>query len=234
VPPPNENYMKPVEADNRGTADNFETAALAHEISGRVASISMFIQEIALREGQQASTFLEERLRRLGRVAAELQQIVDAIRRMADDTPPVRESVDVATLATALARSATERTTKFRRTTVVVQSGIEVMGSPGEVAILLDNLIGNALKFSASRTAPIIRVTSESQPDQTIVHVSDNGVGIAREDECRIFEPFAKCHSGFDGTGLGLAIAKRIVERHGGKIWATGAVGLGTTVSFHL
>jgi signal transduction histidine kinase len=114
------------------------------------------------------------------------------------------------------------------------QWAYQVMGDREEIEIVLDNLIGNAFKFSALRQTPEVRVTASAEFGRTVVHVSDNGVGIAPEDATRIFGPFARCHSGFDGSGVGLAVARRIVERHGGRIWAAGEPGLGATVSFCL
>ena len=220
-------------AANRSTKRELGTAALVHEIQGRVASIAMFSGELARSDQRHESTYLDERLQRIRRAAVELQKILDAVRRLDDDTPPVGSTVDVAALAKRIFQSYVERVPAFRLTTAVVQSHIQIIGAPTEIAILLENLIGNALKFSAIRPTPVVRVSAEAQESRTIVHVSDNGVGIASEDAWRMFEPFTRCHAGFEGSGLGLAIAKRIVERHGGVIWATGALDVGTTVSFH-
>jgi len=194
----------------------------------------MFSDELAINDRRHESAYLEKRLQQIRRAAAELLQILDAVRRLDDVAPPVRAAVDVSTLAKTIAQSYVERIPRFRLATVLVQSNVHVVAAPEEVALLLENLVGNALKFSASRTTPVIRVSAEAKANRTVVHVSDNGVGIAPEDAERMFEPFTRCHSGFDGSGLGLAIAKRIVDRHGGEIWATGALGLGTTVSFHV
>jgi signal transduction histidine kinase len=107
-----------------------------------------------------------------------------------------------------------------------------MMSDPSEIEIVLDNLIGNSLKFSAPRDAPEIRITAGLDSGDMVVHVSDNGVGITADDLCRIFEPFTRCHPGFQGSGLGLTLARHIVVRHGGRIWATGESGHGTTISF--
>ena len=210
------------------------TAALVHELQGRIASVAMFSDELASSDRRHESPYLEKRLQQIRRTAQELLQIIDAVRRLDDDTPPVRAAVDVTAIAKSIAQSYVERDPRCRAATVIVQSRIQVVAAPEEIAVLLQNLLGNALKFSASRSTPAIRVSAEMQAIRTVVHVSDNGVGIAPEDAVRMFEQFTRCHSGFEGSGIGLAIAKRIVERHGGEIWATGALGLGTTVSFYV
>jgi signal transduction histidine kinase len=122
----------------------------------------------------------------------------------------------------------------FGRAKIRVQSTIQVVGDLEEIKIVLDNLIGNALKFSSRREIPEVRVTATTELDRIVVHVSDNGVGIASEDAARIFQPFTRCHTDFEGSGVGLAVAHRIVERHGGRIWATGEIGRGTTISFSI
>jgi signal transduction histidine kinase len=118
---------------------------------------------------------------------------------------------------------------------VTIESGIELDGDPPEVELLLDNLIENALKFSAGQSQPRVQLTATQEQGRTLVHVSDNGAGFAPGDAVRIFQLFThRCAPEFEGTGVGLAIAKRVVERHGGLIWAEGVPGQGATFSFYL
>lgn len=219
---------------DRGMDRELGTAALVHELQGRIASIAMFSEELASNDRRHESSYLEKRLGQIRRAAEELLRILDGVRRLNGCTPPVRVAVDLSAIAKTIAQSHVERAPRFQLATVLVQPDIQVFAAPDEVAVLLENLIGNALKFSAIRSTPVIRVSAEAQTTGTVVHVTDNGIGIAAEDARRMFEPFTRCHSGFDGSGLGLAIAKRIVDRHGGAIWATGAIDHGTTVSFHI
>lgn len=107
----------------------------------------------------------------------------------------------------------------------------EVWADAGQLHQLLMNLVGNAIKF---RRADPPEVHIRAVPDG--VHwrltVSDNGIGIAREYLERIFGMFQRLHTRDDyaGSGIGLAIARKIVERHGGRIWVESVVGEGTTV----
>jgi two-component system, chemotaxis family, sensor kinase Cph1 len=106
-----------------------------------------------------------------------------------------------------------------------------------QLAQLFQNLIGNAIKFRAEWT-PEIHVGVERQDEEWLFLVRDNGIGIAPQYFDRIFMIFQRLHSRgeYPGTGIGLAICKKIVERHGGRIWAQseGMPGQGTTFYFTL
>jgi light-regulated signal transduction histidine kinase (bacteriophytochrome) len=98
---------------------------------------------------------------------------------------------------------------------------------------LFQNLIGNALKFKGAQ-APRVHISAEDQADTWKFAVKDNGIGIDAEYFDRIFMVFQRLHSRTDypGTGIGLAICKKVVDRHGGRIWIESQAGLGSTFCF--
>jgi hypothetical protein len=109
-----------------------------------------------------------------------------------------------------------------------------VLGDETQLTRLLQNLIGNAIKFRKKETRPEIHVSAERTTGEWTFSVCDNGIGIAPEYFERIFMIFQRLHSReeYTGTGIGLAVCKRIVERHGGRIWVESEPRKGSTFYF--
>jgi signal transduction histidine kinase len=104
-----------------------------------------------------------------------------------------------------------------------------------ELGQVIQNLISNAVKFRSDQ-APRIDISAEREDGMWKFSVADNGIGIDAKFSERIFQMFQRLHERgkFDGSGIGLAIAKKIIERHGGRIWFVSSLGQGTTFSFTL
>ena len=121
---------------------------------------------------------------------------------------------------------------------------VEVVLTPlpptsGDGALLrnvLINLIGNAFKFSANRAHPRVEIGAQNDGTEVVYYVKDNGVGFDMQYANKLFGVFQRLHrpDEFEGTGVGLALSQRIVQRHGGRIWAEGKVGEGATFRFTL
>jgi two-component system, chemotaxis family, sensor kinase Cph1 len=108
-----------------------------------------------------------------------------------------------------------------------------VEGRAFELTRLFQNLISNAIKYR-NEAAAVITITSECAGPEWIIKVRDNGVGIAKDQQRRIFGLFSRMPSDtVPGTGVGLAVCKRIVEGQGGTIWVESEIGLGSTFCFH-
>ncbi len=110
------------------------------------------------------------------------------------------------------------------------------LGDASLIRQVFSNLLGNAVKFTRTRSEARIEVSGSSAGGQSLFCVKDNGVGFEMEYAGKLFGVFERLHSGeaFEGTGIGLAIVKRIVMRHGGRVWAEGRVNEGTAVYFTL
>lgn len=110
-----------------------------------------------------------------------------------------------------------------------------VWGNSDELTRLLQNLIGNALKYRGE-AAPVIKITCGQDASGWRFAVQDNGIGIAPEFHQKIFGLFQRLHSGdkYEGTGIGLAVCRKIIERHGGKLWVESDGGNGSTFLFTL
>lgn len=111
-----------------------------------------------------------------------------------------------------------------------------VKGDHHQMVQLLQNLIGNSLKFTAEGRLPVIEFSVKEEKDYLLFTVSDNGIGIKSEYLEKIFVIFQRLHTRtkYPGNGIGLALCKRIVERHGGKIWCESVPNEGTTFHFTL
>lgn len=96
------------------------------------------------------------------------------------------------------------------------------------------NLISNALKYSGNKEEPVVEIGSEQNNNNTVFYVKDNGAGFDMKEAEKLFAAFQRLHYEFEGNGLGLPIVKRIIEKHGGKIWASGAPMEGATFYFTL
>jgi signal transduction histidine kinase len=111
-----------------------------------------------------------------------------------------------------------------------------VRGDPRLLRQVWTNLLSNAVKFSSKRERPVIQVSGGESSTECLYAVRDNGAGFDPAYASKLFEVFQRLHSTreFEGTGVGLAIVKRIVTRHGGRVWAEGAPGQGATFHFAL
>jgi signal transduction histidine kinase len=109
-----------------------------------------------------------------------------------------------------------------------------IIASETEITQLFQNLIANALKFRKKDVSPVINIACMDNPNEYLISISDNGIGIKTEDQERVFNIFTRLHNRtqFEGTGIGLATCKKILTNMKGKIWVTSTEGVGTTFYF--
>jgi two-component system sensor kinase len=107
-------------------------------------------------------------------------------------------------------------------------------GDPSMIRQVFGNLLSNAIKFTRPKEAGVIQIGCIAKENQNIYYVKDNGVGFDMQDASKLFEVFQRHHTvdEFEGTGVGLAIVERIIQRHGGQVWAEGEVNKGATFYF--
>ena len=112
----------------------------------------------------------------------------------------------------------------------------DVVGDKSLLRLVLVNLVSNAVKFTSTRPEAEIRIGCKDEEDRFTCSFSDNGVGFNMKYVEKLFGVFQRLHTQdeFEGTGIGLSIVQRIIARHGGRIWAEGAVGQGATFYFTL
>ncbi len=166
------------------------------------------------------------------RMKAMLDDLLQFVRLDAIDEKSFRQ-VDLSELVTGV-RQALGHLLDAKGATLHVGALPVVSGQANLLALVVQNLVGNAIKFMPPDRTPCIVITAEPVGDRVILTVSDNGIGIAADQIPRLFKPFVRLHTRreHEGTGLGLAIVHQIVEAHGGRVWCTSRQHLGS--QFHV
>jgi signal transduction histidine kinase len=180
-------------------------------------------------------------------------KLIEALLRLSKQTRVEmhRAAVDLSQIARATADELA-KTQPGRKADFIIAEGMTVTGDPAMLRAVVENLFGNAWKFTSKRDSTRIefgafecgmrnaefgmKAQEHCEQGRTIYFVRDNGAGFAMADAKRIFTAFHRLHpsSEFPGLGIGLATVQRIVHRHGGKIWAEGEAGKGATFYFTL
>jgi PAS domain S-box-containing protein len=183
--------------------------------------------------GPQAKDFVQ-RIQGAGR---EMSHLIDDLLELSLVTRGDLERTEVDLTAIAhFVFEALAKTQPGRNVEVVVAPGLTARADPGLARIVLENLLENAWKFTAQRPDARIEFLVREIGGERTFMVKDNGAGFEAAFAARLFDPFRRQHaqSEFSGTGIGLATVQRIVRRHGGRVWAEGAVGQGATLYFTL
>jgi light-regulated signal transduction histidine kinase (bacteriophytochrome) len=168
--------------------------------------------------------------------AKRMQSLVEAL--LAFSRIGTRGRLPEPTDLTVVARDAT-KTLSLAMTRagayVEIDSLPKVMADAAQIGQVFVNLIDNSIKFRGDRT-PHIRIEAKPDGNQWIIHVADNGIGIDTKFSERVFLLFQRLHDRetYDGIGIGLTLSRKIVERHGGRIWYESQPGRGTTFFFTL
>ena len=147
----------------------------------------------------------------------------------------IRSEVSLSKMANAIIKDLESHETS-RKVTVNIQPDMQANGDPRMLGSVLDNLLNNAWKYSSKTEHPEISFTQQQIKGQTTFVVKDNGAGFDMEGIDKLFVSFQRLHTekDFAGTGVGLATVKRIINKHGGEIWAEAEVGKGATFYFTL
>ena len=139
-------------------------------------------------------------------------------------------SLNLSRLATTVAERLMENQPE-RDITLQIEPDIKVLADPALLQVAIENLLGNAFKFTSTEENALIEIGSMTQDGETVIFVRDNGVGFDMSYADKLFTPFQRLHSAseFPGTGVGLASIKRVMSKLGGRIWAESSVGEGAT-----
>jgi DNA-binding response OmpR family regulator len=211
--------------------------SVSHDLRNPLQIVGSLSEELLDDYADRLDDRGRDRLRRINAAALRMTDLITALLQLsrANRGELSTELVDISALATEVAtelqRAEPERPARFS-----VAPAMTVHADRGLIRALLENLLGNAWKFTRRTACTEIEVSHRQDGGKTIYFVRDNGAGFQSVDTDAVFQPFQRLHDAreFPGTGIGLATAHRIVDRHGGRIWARGEVGRGATFSFTL
>jgi PAS domain S-box-containing protein len=144
-----------------------------------------------------------------------------------------QQEVDLSAMAAEIIDVLRHQDTE-RAVAVVIEEAITASGDARMLRIVLENLLGNAWKFTKSRDTATIEFTTLVENNSTVYRIADNGVGFNMEYADKLFKAFQRLHgmNEFEGTGIGLATVKRVIDRHGGRIWFEAQEDAGATCYF--
>ena len=212
--------------------------SVSHDLRAPLRSIEGFGRMLAERCGQALDTTGRDHLGRIRAAAARMDGLIEALLTMSRlSRAELRHApLDLSAMARDIVADL-RHGEPGREVEVVVQPGLRARGDPDLVRNLLQNLIGNAWKFTARTPAARIEVGCTShEGHESVCFVRDNGAGFSQEYASKLFRPFQRLHAQeeFAGHGVGLASVRRVVERHGGEVWAEGEPGKGACFRFVL
>lgn len=212
--------------------------SVSHDLRSPLQNIEGFSQVLLEDYGDRLDAEGQEHLNHMRSSCQQMGEIIDALLALSKmmRTEMCRQTVDLSALARQIAE---ELKTKApdREVDFVIPPGLTVDADPQLLRVVMDNLLSNAWKFTSKQPRSRIEVGSMPQSSgEQVLYVRDDGAGFEMEHAAKLFTPFKRLHktSDFQGTGIGLATVHRVVARHGGKIWAAGAVGHGATFCFTL
>ncbi len=209
--------------------------SVSHDLRAPLRSIDGFSQ-ILLEEYHEAlDDEGQDFLRRVRAASQHMGQLIDALLQLSRVTrfEMRREKIDLTALARDIAetlrRTAPERKVEFR-----IADGLTMSGDPRLMQVALQNLLGNAFKFTSRCDCALIEFGRTVKEGSPVFFVRDNGAGFEMAYANKLFGAFQRLHpvTEFEGSGIGLATVQRILRRHGGRIWAEGKPGEGATFYF--
>jgi signal transduction histidine kinase len=224
----------------RLTESNAELEAfsysVSHDLRAPLRAIDGFSCALAEEQGDKLDEQGRQYLERVRASVRRMSALIDDLLHLSRITTAEleRRPLDLAPLARGIVATLRQRDPQ-RSVQVDIADALPANADPRLAQVLLENLIGNAWKFSSRQPAARLQIGKEPGPDGAFF-VRDNGAGFDQASADKLFAPFQRYHqaSEFEGTGIGLATVYRVVSRHGGRVWASSAPGAGATFSFTL
>ena len=211
------------------------TSIVSHDLQEPIRSIKSFLQLINIKLNKEQNEDLKVYIEKAISSADRMKQLIQNLLHYSQlgKTDLVEEDINVDELINEAIQNVRTSAEKSNAQ-ITVENDIEtVKGDRVQLVQLIQNLLSNALKFTDSQT-PKVKISGFHENGHVKFSITDNGIGIAETDIHKVFEIFRRLHTKklYPGTGIGLAICKKIVDRHGGRIWPESNPGKGTTFYF--
>lgn len=213
--------------------------SVSHDLRAPLRAIAGFSQALEEDYADVLDKQGKDYARRVNAATQRLNQLIDDMLTLSRVTRSEMSRETPADL-TGMAQSIVAQwraTQPDRQVEIVIQPHLETRGDPRLLRIALENLLGNAWKFTSKVPQARIELgTAGTEDDRIVYFVRDNGAGFDMTYSDKLFGPFQRLHTAteFPGTGIGLATVQRIIHRHGGRVWADSVVGEGATFYFTL
>jgi PAS domain S-box-containing protein len=213
------------------------TYAVSHDLRAPLRAIDGFSAALLEDYGDHLDEEGKTYLRYLREGSRDMNELINGLLKLSRSTRGeiAREEVDLGLLAKAAIEELSQAEPD-RQVAVRIASQAVVEADPRLLRVVMENLIGNAWKYTGKTADACIAFGSLQQDGETVFFVRDNGAGFDMAYADKLFLPFQRLHktNEFAGTGIGLATVQRIIHRHGGQVWAQSEVGKGATVYFTL
>src|SRR6266853_568018 len=211
--------------------------SVSHDLRAPLRSIDGFSQALLEDYSDKLDSGARDDLQRVRRAAQRMSVLIDDMLNLSRVTRSAmrREKLDLSAVAKSIAAELQEAE-PGRRVEFVIESGIHVVGDSRLLQAAMENLLRNSWKYTSAHSSARIEFGKSKQNGKHSFFVRDDGAGFDPRYADRLFAAFQRLHSAseFPGTGIGLATVQRIIHRHGGEIWAEGAVEKGATFYFTL
>lgn len=211
--------------------------SVSHDLRAPLRGIDGFSKMLLEQYSAQIDPAGQDYLTRVRNAAVRMGRLIDDMLNLSriGRREIRREPVNLSELAKSVIDDLRQRDPE-RQVALDIAPDLRVAGDKGLLRIVLENLLGNAWKFTGKTADARIEVGAMSQGAERVYFVRDDGAGFDMAYADKLFTPFQRLHSEeeFSGTGIGLAIVQRIITRHGGRAWAEGKVGEGATIYFTL
>jgi len=209
--------------------------SVSHDLRAPLRSIDGFSLAILEDYGEKLDEKGKDYLHRVRAATQKMGLLIDDILKLSRITrcELTLETLNLSELAGIIAEEL-QSAEPERKVDIVIEKGLITQGDAGLINVALNNLLGNAWKFTSSHAEARIEFGSRKVKGETAYFVSDNGVGFDPQYKDKLFVTFQRLHTEqeYPGTGVGLSLVQHIIHRHGGKVWAEGAVERGATLWF--